>query len=678
MITLVFSVIANLFFGQVTSVSGFGGISGIPIPDFLSRTAHPDRLYFVTLAVALLVYALLRYVARTPFGLALQGIRDDPVRMSSLGYNVTLHRTLAFAFAGFIAAIGGVLFVWWNAQIAPSTIGLSATIDVLVIAVIGGLYRLEGAWLGALVFVLINNYAQDIDLVADRFHTLIGVIFLVIVLVSPNGLIGLWERVTAGPRRHAADGHHPGEGVGRAHTRRLTRYPFLRRRHSMPVARHTGRGAFWLAVTIAVARVRRRRLRSRTTTSSSSTSTAASTPSTSTPAAAAPADAPDPQPAVEPRSGGSGTPIKIAIMSECKGAFGSFDNQNMAGAVAALSQFAGAKPKNPNKPRDGFTGGAIGDHPLKLVGVGCGDDTSDTAIKETRRLMEQLDADVMIGPLSGDESIAVANYAKQHPDKTFVDGSAGAQDTTLKVQAPNFFRFNGDGAQWNAGLGDIAYNKLGWKKAAVVADDYSFGWTSAAGFIAEFCAAGGQVTKRVFPPLNTTDYSSYAQQMPTDVDGTFVAVGGAGLIPFLKAYEQAKGPIDAKKFIGNLFWGTPGQFEQLGPRVSGAYIGGAGTAGDLDTPAAQDYATNIIGKWFKVDPARQGRGLGRAEHVHVRLLPQHLGPDQGPGGGQGRHLRPVQAPGRAGQGGAAGAVRHGQARRRTARPSSRSTTSSCT
>ena len=71
--------------------------------------------------------------------------------------------------------------------------------------------------------------------------------------------------------------------------------------------------------------------------------------------------------------------------------------------------------------------------------------------------MEQLGADIMIGPLSGDESIAVANYAKQHPTKTFVDGSAGAQDTTLKVRAPNFFRFNGDGAMWNAGLGDLAY-----------------------------------------------------------------------------------------------------------------------------------------------------------------------------------------------------------------------------
>jgi len=227
--------------------------------------------------------------------------------------------------------------------------------------------------------------------------------------------------------------------------------------------------------------------------------------------------------------------IKIAVLSDCQGAFGSFDNQDLAGVVTAMAQFAGGKAKNPNKPRDGWTGASINGHPLQLVGVGCSNDRADTAIKETKRLMEQLGADIMIGPLSGDESIAVANYAKQHPTKTFVNGSAGAQDTTLKVRAPNYFRFNGDGAMWNAGLGDLAYNKLGWKTAAVVADDYSFAWTSAAGFIAEFCAVGGKVTKRVFPPLNTTDYSSYAQQMPTNVDGTFVAVGGAGLIPFLKA-----------------------------------------------------------------------------------------------------------------------------------------------
>jgi len=297
----------------------------------------------------------------------------------------------------------------------------------------------------------------------------------------------------------------------------------------------------------------------------------------------------------------AGTPIRIAVMSDCQGAFGSFDNQDLAGVVTAMAQFAGGHAKNPNKPREGWVGASINGHPLQLVGVGCGNDTADKAISETKRLMEQLKADIMIGPLSGDESIAIANYAKQHPTKTFVDGAAGAQDTTLKVRAPNFFRFNGDGAQWNAGLGDLAHNKLGWKTAAVIADDYSFAWTSAAGFIAEFCAVGGNVTKRVFPPLNTTDYSSYAQQLPTNVDGTFVAVGGAGLIPFLKAYEQAHGPIDGKKFIGNLFWGTPGQFEQLGTRVAGAYVGGAGTSGDLATPAAQAY-NKQVGKVFHQIP----------------------------------------------------------------------------
>ena len=72
--------------------------------------------------------------------------------------------------------------------------------------------------------------------------------------------------------------------------------------------------------------------------------------------------------------------------------------------------------------------------------------------------------------------------------------------------------------------------------------------------------------------------------------------------PFLKAYEASHGPIDGKKFIGNLFWGTPGQFEQLSSRVAGAYVGGAGTAGDLATAKAKHYSQRIIGKWFKTIP----------------------------------------------------------------------------
>ena len=212
MITLTFSVIANLTFGQVTDISGFGGISGIPAPSFIGQVdSHQNRLYYTALIAAFLVYALLRYLAHTPFGLTLQGVRDDPVRMSSLGYNVTLHRTIAFAFAAFVAAIGGVLFVWWNGHIDPASIDLGTTIDVLVIAVIGGLFRIEGAWVGALFFVILNNYSQQISFIGPRFHTLIGAVFLAIVLLSPGGLVGLWERVVAQTfgRRRGPTGRDP-------------------------------------------------------------------------------------------------------------------------------------------------------------------------------------------------------------------------------------------------------------------------------------------------------------------------------------------------------------------------------------------------------------------------------------------------------------------------------------
>jgi branched-chain amino acid transport system permease protein len=219
MITLTFAVIANLFFGEVTTFSGFGGISGVRTPSLIGAVdMHANRLYYVSLVVAVLVYAAIRYLVRTPFGITLQGVRDDPVRMSSLGYNVALHRMIAFGFAAFVASLAGVLFVWWNGHIDPASIDLSATIDLLVICVIGGLYRLEGAWVGALVFVLINNYIRSvpglghIGISEERFHTVIGVIFLVIVLLSPGGLMGIFgtarelvERLVFG-RRVAASG----------------------------------------------------------------------------------------------------------------------------------------------------------------------------------------------------------------------------------------------------------------------------------------------------------------------------------------------------------------------------------------------------------------------------------------------------------------------------------------
>jgi branched-chain amino acid transport system permease protein len=206
MITLTYSVVGYYFVSQVTVVSGFSGIANINshTPPFIGDIVeHRDRLYYIALGVALCVYLFIRFIVKTPFGVALQGLRDEPVRMSSLGYAVPLHRTLAFGLAAFMAALAGVLFVWWQGQIAPGDIGLQSTIDLLIVVVIGGLTRIEGAWVGALAFILINNYIRDswlTDLldtarIGGSFYTIIGLIFLVIVIVSPDGLMGAWDRL---------------------------------------------------------------------------------------------------------------------------------------------------------------------------------------------------------------------------------------------------------------------------------------------------------------------------------------------------------------------------------------------------------------------------------------------------------------------------------------------------
>ena len=140
MITLASSVLIYLFFAQVTQLSGFGGVNNVDLPSVVGNPLQqPARLFYIALAVSAIVYLGLRYITRAPLGLAFQGVRDDPARMRALGYNVPLLRTVAFALGALVAGLAGVLSVWWNTRISPGSISLPQTIDLLVIAVIGGL-----------------------------------------------------------------------------------------------------------------------------------------------------------------------------------------------------------------------------------------------------------------------------------------------------------------------------------------------------------------------------------------------------------------------------------------------------------------------------------------------------------------------------------------------------------
>ena len=182
--------------------NGFAGFTTIPAPiAFGVNWKHPVPLYYLILFFAALSYVAVVYISRAPFGLALQGVRDNPRRMEAIGYNVTAHRVAAWAFAALLAAVGGILMVWLNNQISPGSAGIEATIDLLVIAVVGGLGHPIGAFVGAIIYVILRTFALDalvaVGLDGRRFQTLIGLGFLITVLFSPDGVIGLWRRWSA-------------------------------------------------------------------------------------------------------------------------------------------------------------------------------------------------------------------------------------------------------------------------------------------------------------------------------------------------------------------------------------------------------------------------------------------------------------------------------------------------
>lgn len=214
MITLAIGAAFFYFARQNYGVfNGYSGFNLVVPPQLFGidwRRATP--FYYLSLGCALLAYFAVVYVARAPFGLALQGVRDNPRRMAALGFNVAAHRVIAYAFASVIAAVGGILLVWQNAQVSPGTAGIPAVIDILVIAVVGGLRRPIGPFIGALIYVVLRAFSPDIllafGLSGERFKLLIGLGFLAIVFWSPDGVLGLWDRwrAQAGARRDPLTG----------------------------------------------------------------------------------------------------------------------------------------------------------------------------------------------------------------------------------------------------------------------------------------------------------------------------------------------------------------------------------------------------------------------------------------------------------------------------------------
>ena len=218
-----------------------------------------------------------------------------------------------------------------------------------------------------------------------------------------------------------------------------------------------------------------------------------------------------------------GQPVKIGLLATLEGPFAAGGADGMRGAELAVKE----------------RGGVVAGRKIEIIKASS-DAKPDVAVNATRKLVEQDKVDIMVGPLSGGEGIAVKDYAKTQPNITFINGSSGAQAATLVNPAPNFFRFNTEGAQWMMGLGKAAMDK-GYKRVMVIAEDYSFPYSQVQGFMTEFCRLGGKVPTKAWVPLGGKDYSSVIAKIPKDVDALLVVLGGADAVNFLTQYESAGG-----------------------------------------------------------------------------------------------------------------------------------------
>lgn len=223
-------------------------------------------------------------------------------------------------------------------------------------------------------------------------------------------------------------------------------------------------------------------------------------------------------------SAASADSIKIGFMATLEGTYTVLGEDGQRGFQVALGQ----------------AGNKAGGKDLEVI-VGSTDTTPEKALQVVSKLVEQDKVDIIIGPLSGSEGIALRDYAKAHPEITIINGISGAQETTFVDPAPNYFRFNMDGAQWGAGLGEHVFNTKGWKKVASVAEDYSFAYTNFLGFALGYCNAGGKITNRQWVPLGTKDFASIIAALPDDVDALYLGLGGGDAVNFLNQYKQAGG-----------------------------------------------------------------------------------------------------------------------------------------
>jgi branched-chain amino acid transport system permease protein len=188
MITLAMSqVLWGLAYRMTSVTNGDNGISGItrPLPFGISLES-PAAYYWFTLMIGTLAFGAMAIFVTSAFGSSLKGVRDQPRRMAALGFNPWMIRWITFIYAGFWAGIAGLLYVYYHKYIHPTSLSITNSAEGLLGVIAGGSGTLGGPVVGAALVSLLKNYASAY---IERWNMLLGIIFLLIVLFMPTGIV---------------------------------------------------------------------------------------------------------------------------------------------------------------------------------------------------------------------------------------------------------------------------------------------------------------------------------------------------------------------------------------------------------------------------------------------------------------------------------------------------------
>ncbi len=167
------------------------GLQGIVAPAFINATDHRMRFYFIALALLVAVYLLFKRFVNSPTGHVCVAIRENEMRARMLGFNTFYFKMIALTLASIAAALAGSLHALFEPIVSPYTASMEFTIAAILMTLIGGLGTLSGALVGAAIYRLLeyglNNYF------GEQANFLLGVVYVLIVLFLPYGIIGTWN-----------------------------------------------------------------------------------------------------------------------------------------------------------------------------------------------------------------------------------------------------------------------------------------------------------------------------------------------------------------------------------------------------------------------------------------------------------------------------------------------------